>query len=216
MRRATVIRAGAIRDMICGITRRTLLICVPLLAALCAYPAHAEKYKIDDPIPPGATGSVLPLHGKVTDLKGVSSAVAGKVDALGAALKDLQAHTTDTEIQIELASDVLFDFDKSDLRPVAIPSLLKVVTVMQSYPTYVCTIGGHTDGKGGKEYNQKLSERRANSVKTWLAGNGVSNQMNTRGFGDTRPVAPNRKPDGSDDPEGRQKNRRVEITLKKH
>ena len=212
-----MIRAGAIRDMICDITRRTLLICVSLLAALCAHPAaYAEKYKIDDPIPPGATGKVLPLHGKVTDLKGVSSAMAGKVDALGAALKDLGARTTDTEIQIELASDVLFDFDKSDLRPVAIPSLLKVVTVMQSYPAYVCTIGGHTDGKGGKEYNQKLSERRANSVKTWLVGNGASNQMNTQGFGDTKPVAPNRKPDGSDDPEGRQKNRRVEITLKKH
>jgi outer membrane protein OmpA-like peptidoglycan-associated protein len=212
-----VIRPGAIRDMICDITRRTLLICVSLLAALCAQPAaHAEKYKIDDPIPPGATGKVLPLHGRVTDLKGVSAAMSGKVDALGAALKDLGARTTDTEIQIELASDVLFDFDKSDLRPVAIPSLLKVVTVMQSYPAYVCTIGGHTDGKGGKEYNQKLSELRANSVKTWLVGNGASNQTNTQGFGDTKPMAPNRKPDGSDDPEGRQKNRRVEITLKKH
>ena len=63
--------------------------------------------------------------------------------------------------------------------------------MMQSYPAYVCTIGGHTDGKGGKEYNQKLSERRANSVKTWLAGHGASNQMNTQGFGDTKPVAPN-------------------------
>ena len=107
-------------------------------------------------------------------------------------------------------------FDKSDLRPVAIPSLLKVVTVMQSYPAYLCTIGGHTDGKGGKDYNRKLSERRANSVKTWLVGHGASNQMNTQGFGDTKPVAPNMKPDGSDNPDGRQKNRRVEITLKKH
>jgi len=187
------------------------------MAALWMQPAaQAQKYKIEDAIPPGATAKVLPLHGKVTDLKGMSSAVAGKVDALGAALKDLGAHTTETEIQIELSSDVLFDFGKSDLRPVAIPSLLKVVTVMQSYPAYVCTIGGHTDGKGGKEYNRKLYERRANSVKTWLVGHGASNQMNTQGFGDTKPVVPNTKPDGSDDPEGRQKNRRVEITLKKH
>lgn len=195
---------------------RTLLICVSLGAALGLQPAaHAQKYNIEDAIPPGATGKVLPLHGKVTELKGMSSAVAGKVDALGAALKDLGARTTDTEIQIELSSDVLFDFDKSDLRPVAIPSLLKVVTVMQSYPAYVCTIGGHTDGKGGKEYNQKLSERRALSVKTWLAGHGASNPMSTQGFGDTKPVAPNTKPNGSDDPDGRQKNRRVQITLKK-
>ncbi len=193
------------------------LICVPLLAAVC-FPrtAEAQKYKVDDPIPPGATGKVLPLEGKVTDLKGMSSGVSGKVDALNAALKDLGARATDTEIQIELSSDVLFDFDKSDLRPVAIPSLLKVVTVMQSYPAYLCTIGGHTDGKGGKDYNRKLSERRANSVKIWLVGHGASNQMNTQGFGDTKPVAPNTKPDGSDNPDGRQKNRRVEITLKKH
>jgi outer membrane protein OmpA-like peptidoglycan-associated protein len=195
---------------------QTLLICVPLLTAVCFQQrAEAQKYKLNDPIPPGATGKVLPLQGRVTDLRGISSAVAGKVDALNAALKDLGARATDTEIQIELSSDVLFDFDKSDLRPVAIPSLLKVVTVMQSYPAYVCTIGGHTDGKGGKEYNQKLSERRANSVATWLAGHGASNQMNTQGFGDTKPVAANTKPNGSDDPEGRQKNRRVEITLKK-
>ena len=195
---------------------QTLLICVPLLTAVCFQQrAEAQKYKLNDPIPPGATGKVLPLQGRVTDLRGISSAVAGKVDALNAALKDLGARATDTEIQIELSSDVLFDFDKSDLRPVAIPSLLKVVTVMQSYPAYVCTIGGHTDGKGGKEYNQKLSERRANSVETWLVGHGASNQMNTQGFGDTKPVAANTKPNGSDDPEGRQKNRRVEITLKK-
>src|SRR6267143_5992961 len=195
---------------------QALLICAPLLAAVCFQQrAEAQKYKLNDPIPPGATGKVLPLQGKVTDLKGISSAVAGKVDALNAALKDLGARATDTEIQIELSSDVLFDFDKSDLRPVAIPSLLKVVTVMQSYPAHVGTIGGHTDGKGGKEYNQKLSERRANSVKTWLVGHGASNEMNTQGFGDTKPVAANTKPNGSDDPEGRQKNRRVEITLKK-
>jgi outer membrane protein OmpA-like peptidoglycan-associated protein len=195
---------------------QTLLICVPLLTAVCFQQrADAQKYKLNDPIPPGATGKVLPLQGRVTDLRGISSAVAGKVDALNAALKDLGARATDTEIKIELSSDVLFDFDKSDLRPVAIPSLLKVVTVMQSYPAYVCTIGGHTDGKGGKEYNQKLSERRANSVETWLVGHGASNQMNPQGFGDTKPVAGNTKPNGSDDPEGRQKNRRVEITLKK-
>ncbi len=187
-----------------------------LMAVLCLVrAAHAQKYKMEDATPPGATGKVLLLQGKVTDLKGLSLAVAGKVDALNAALKDLGARTTDMEIQIELSSDVLFDFDRSDLRPVAIPSLQKVVTIMQSYPSYVCTIGGHTDGKGGKEYNQKLSDRRASSVKTWLVGHGASNSMITQGFGDTKPVAPNTKLDGSDDPDGRQKNRRVEIILRR-
>ncbi len=186
-----------------------------MAAAFFPQVAQAQKYKIDDAIPPGAKAKVLSLQGKVTDLKGLSFAVAGKVDPLNAALKDLGARTTETEIQIQLDSDVLFDFDKADLRPEALPSLQQVVTVMQSYAAYPCTIGGHTDGKGEKQYNQKLSERRADSVKTWLVAHGVSNSITTHGFGDTKPVAPNKKPNGADDPEGRQKNRRVEITLKK-
>ena len=193
-----------------------LLIGASVVAVVCLrQTAEAQKYKLEDPIPPGATGKALPIQGKVTDLKGLSLTVTGKVDALNAALKDLGARATDTEIQIELASDVMFDFDKAELRSEAIPSLRKVVTVMQSYPAYLCTIGGHTDGKGGKEYNQKLSERRADSVKSWLAAHGASNPVTARGFGDSKPVAPNKKPNGSDDPEGRQKNRRVEITLHK-
>jgi outer membrane protein OmpA-like peptidoglycan-associated protein len=139
------------------------------------------------------------MNARHTDLKGLSLAVAGKADTLNAALKDLGARTTDMEIQIELSSDVLFDFDKSDLRPVAVPSLQKVVTVRQSYPAYVCTIGGHTDGKGEKGDNQKPSEGRATSV------NGASHRMNAQDFGDTKPVAPNKKPDGSDDPTGARK-----------
>ena len=195
---------------------RMFLIGVSTLAvAFFPHPAQAQKYKPEDAIPPGATGKVLPLQGKVTDLKGLSLDVAGKVDPLNAALKDLGARTTGTEIQIQLNSDVLFDFDKSDLRPEALVSLQKVVTVMQSYAAYPCTIAGHTDGKGEKQYNQRLSERRAASVKTWLVAHGVSNSITTAGFGDTKPVAPNKKPNGADNPEGRQKNRRVEIVLRK-
>ncbi|MFI5011868.1 MAG: OmpA family protein, partial [Hyphomicrobiales bacterium] len=61
---------------------------------------------------------------------------------------------------------------------------------------------------------QRLSEQRAASVKKWLLDNGVVTTMTTRGYGKTRPIAPNVKPNGADDPEGRQKNRRVEITVK--
>jgi outer membrane protein OmpA-like peptidoglycan-associated protein len=200
--------------------RAAFLLCACVAVAVCLRPtAEAQKYKVDDPVPPGAKGQVTTLQSTVTNLVtnlvGLSLAVGGKVDSLNAALKDLGARTTDTEIQIDLASDVMFDFNKADLRPTAIPSLQKVVTVMRSYPAYPCTIGGHTDGKGDKAYNQKLSERRADSVKTWLVAHGASNPITTRGFGDTKPIAPNKKPDGSDDPEGRQKNRRVEITLHK-
>jgi outer membrane protein OmpA-like peptidoglycan-associated protein len=78
-------------------------------------------------------------------------------------------------------------------------------------------IEGHTDGKGTHPYNIKLSENRAASVKKWLVENaGVSgSRITTRGWGETKPVAPNTNPDGSDNPAGRQKNRRVEITIHK-
>lgn len=175
----------------------------------------AQKYQPDDPIPPGAKGKVLALQGKVVEIKGLTLGVAGKAQDLNAALTDLRAKTTETEIRIELSSDVLFDFDKADLLPKAIPELENVATVLKSYPRASCSIEGHTDNKGLKEYNQKLSERRADSVKNWLLAHGVSNPMTTRGWGATKPVAPNASPDGRDDPEGRQKNRRVEIVVKK-
>jgi outer membrane protein OmpA-like peptidoglycan-associated protein len=159
-------------------------------------------------------GEVLPLKATVLDIKGIAAAVAGRVDPLQAALKDLGATVTGKEIKIALAADVLFDFDKFDLRPAARPSLEKVAAVLKAYPKAAITIEGHTDGKGNDQYNQRLSERRAESVRRWLAENGISTRMNARGFGKTKPVAPNTKPNGADDPEGRQKNRRVEITVK--
>ncbi len=79
-------------------------------------------------------------------------------------------------------------------------------------------ISGHTDSKGSEEYNQKLSEKRAESVKKWLIENAGVNPkiIEISGYGESRPVAPNTNPDGSDNPEGRQKNRRVEIVIKKN
>ena len=186
------------------------------LAALCALaaPALAQKYSLEDPIPPDAKGIVLPISGQVLEIKGMVSGVAGKTEALQAALKDLGAQVTAQEIRIELAADVLFDFDKASLRPEAKPSLDKVLEVLKSYPKASAKIEGHTDGKGDDAYNQKLSERRAESVRGWLAGNGASLNMSTRGWGKKKPIAPNVKPDGKDDPEGRKKNRRVEIAVR--
>lgn len=79
------------------------------------------------------------------------------------------------------------------------------------------TIEGHTDGKGTDAYNNALSESRAAAVKTWLTTNAQANaaKISTRGLGKTKPVAHNTKPDGSDDPEARAKNRRVEIVVRK-
>jgi outer membrane protein OmpA-like peptidoglycan-associated protein len=186
---------------------------VLLLAGIPAAPA--EKAGSDDPVPPGATAKILPLSGKVLELRGLASGVAGKAAAVEAVLKDLGAKVTVQEIHIELSADVLFDFDKADLRAEATPALEKVATVFKAYPAAAASIEGHTDGKGDDRYNQDLSERRAASVRGFLVGQGVGNPMTTRGWGKTKPIVPNSKPGGADDPEGRQKNRRVEITLKK-
>ena len=190
-----------------------------LLALALAVPAQlgAQKYGIADPVPPDAQGRVLPISGETRPIVGLSSAVAGRVDPLAAALNDLGATTTDTEIRIEMSADVLFDFNKADLKQEATPSLEKVATVLKSYPQAEVTIEGHTDAKGSDAYNQKLSERRANAVRQWLVTeHGLKEaKLVVRGFGAKNPVAPNRKPDGSDDPEGRQKNRRVEIVVRK-
>jgi outer membrane protein OmpA-like peptidoglycan-associated protein len=205
------------------------LVCAAILGmALWSQPAASQQYEEDAPIPPGAKGEVLPLKAEVLPLKsevlplksevleirGIATGLAARVDPVQAALKELGARVTEREIKIDLAADVLFDFDKADLRGEAGPALAKVAAVLRSYPRATATIDGHTDGKGGDQYNQSLSERRAETVRRWLAANGVATHMTSHGWGKTKPVAPNTKLDGSDDPDGRQKNRRVEITVK--
>jgi outer membrane protein OmpA-like peptidoglycan-associated protein len=137
---------------------------------------------------------------------------------MGGKTQDLQVKETATEIRIELAADVLFDFDKATIKPEAASALHTVAGIIQDKgKNRSVRVDGHTDSKGGDAYNQKLSERRAESVKQWLSQKeGLGDvKMTTQGFGAKKPVAPNAKPDGSDDPEGRQKNRRVEIVLAK-
>jgi outer membrane protein OmpA-like peptidoglycan-associated protein len=140
-----------------------------------------------------------------------------RVEDMGGKVQDLEIKELGNEIHIELAADVLFDFDKADLRPKAQETLHQAASIISQKAKGVVRIEGHTDSKGNDAYNQKLSERRANSVKVWLIDKeGLSNvQFAAQGFGAKKPVAPNKKSDGSDDPDGRQKNRRVEIILKK-
>ncbi|NBJ13887.1 OmpA family protein [Microvirga sp. SYSU G3D207] len=76
-------------------------------------------------------------------------------------------------------------------------------------------VEGHTDWIGTDAYNDRLSARRTASVKEWLVRHASAGRAHVEavGFGERRPVASNTKPDGSDDPEGRQKNRRVELVV---
>jgi outer membrane protein OmpA-like peptidoglycan-associated protein len=177
-------------------------------------------------------GRVLDIIGLGADAQGAASRISGQVVSLGAAIQDLKGAGTGVvvtetprppapgpkapprrEVKIYLPADVLFDFDKADLRAEAGPVLERVATVLKSDPAASAVIEGHTDGKGNDQYNQALSERRAQSVRLWLGAHGVTSSMAARGFGRTRPVVSNTLPNGADNPDGRQKNRRVEITF---
>jgi outer membrane protein OmpA-like peptidoglycan-associated protein len=175
-------------------------IVVMVLAVLAAGPALAQDEK----------GKILDLQGKVIDLK-------ERVESTGGKQVGLEMKETAEEVRIDLAADVLFDFDKADIRPEASAALKEVADVIRKQAKGGVIIVGHTDAKGGDAYNQTLSQRRANSVRDWLTKDaGLSGvRFETSGVGARKPVASNTKPDGSDDPEGRQKNRRVEITVRK-
>lgn len=129
-------------------------------------------------------------------------------------LQELGATEEGGQIRVTLPGDVLFDFDKSDIRADARPVLDQLAEILLVMPDEPVAITGHTDAKGSDDYNQSLSEARAASVRDWLADLGVdTDRMSSDGAGEAQPVVPNQKADGSDDPEGRQKNRRVEFLI---
>ena len=105
-------------------------------------------------------------------------------------------------------SDVLFDFNSANLKPGAREKLARVAGILQAYPGLQIAIEGHTDNVGTDEYNQRLSERRAVSVRSYLVQNGIPESTVTAlGFGERQPVAANTSASG------RQQNRRVELVV---
>jgi outer membrane protein OmpA-like peptidoglycan-associated protein len=183
--------------------------CSSLLLLLVACPAMAQaKYADPDSAATEAAARQALAQKHIVDIVGVTSGIQS-------VLQDLGAKVVGQQLTINLAADVLFDFDKYTLLPKANETLRKVGQVAASYPASPMLIEGYTDGKGTHPYNMKLSENRADAVKNWLVQNAsiAGSRITTQGWGETKPVAPNKKLDGSDDPEGRQKNRRVEIVL---
>jgi outer membrane protein OmpA-like peptidoglycan-associated protein len=105
-------------------------------------------------------------------------------------------------------SDVLFDTGSSTLKPGAREKLAKISGILLAHKGLTLQIEGHTDSVGTDDFNQQLSERRSDSVREFLAEEGVAvSSMSARGFGKMQPVATN------DTPEGRQRNRRVELVV---
>lgn len=143
------------------------------------------------------------------------SSVSAQGSNLSATGSSLSGQQTGFNIEINLASDVLFDFDKADLKPEADPELQKAAEVIREKGKGLILITGHTDSKGSEAYNKKLSLARAQAVKKWFESNGLQQDFQTDGKGAADPIAPNTNEDGSDNPEGRAKNRRVEIVINK-
>jgi OOP family OmpA-OmpF porin len=121
------------------------------------------------------------------------------------AVVDLDGCEVEAVIELE---GVHFDFDKATLKPEAIAVLNQAAALLQKHERVVVEVAGHTDSKGSEEYNQGLSERRANAVKDYLNSKGVrASRLTARGYGESRPVASN------DTDEGRAENRRVELIV---
>ena len=111
-------------------------------------------------------------------------------------------------ITLDMPGNVTFALNSAQLNPQFDPVLDKVATTLIEYNQTMIQVAGHTDSTGSREYNMKLSEQRAMTVKNYLAARGVpANRMVTVGAGPDYPVASN------DTPEGRAQNRRVEITI---
>ncbi|NMG21146.1 OmpA family protein [Brasilonema bromeliae] len=119
---------------------------------------------------------------------------------------------------ITLPADILFDSNKDTIRPDAEKMLRQVSQAINNhYPHTWLQILGHTDSKGSKDDNLKLSEQWVAAVQKWLSEKGGIDisLISKEGYGEAQPIAPNQKSDSSDNPAGRQRNRRIEIVIQK-
>jgi OOP family OmpA-OmpF porin len=99
-----------------------------------------------------------------------------------------------------------FAFDSAEILPASERTLNIALQILRDNPSARVEVGGHTDNVGNANYNRRLSQQRADSVRDWLVEHGVArNRMQTRGYGSAQPVAPN------DTDEGRARNRRIEF-----
>ncbi|MBN2232376.1 MAG: OmpA family protein [Deltaproteobacteria bacterium] len=152
--------------------------------------------------------------GRSVAVEGICRQVSGRSAAMRTLISDLGARETETTIELELSGDVLFAFDRAELREEARSTLDDIAAVIAEQKRPRVEITGHTDAKGSAAYNLDLSERRAAAVRDDLVGRGLAAELFiVRGCGETDPRAPNTNPDGSDNAAGRKANRRVELVI---
>jgi outer membrane protein OmpA-like peptidoglycan-associated protein len=129
--------------------------------------------------------------------------------------QEFQALQSGRSLSMNLSGDVLFDSGKAALKPAAEETLKKVAVVLSQFPASKVTVEGYTDAQGTPSVNIQLSRERAQAVKDWLVSNdGLSAaNISAKGLGEEHPIAPNKNPDGTDNPVGRALNRRVSIVV---
>lgn len=118
-------------------------------------------------------------------------------------------------LQPIVVKNIYYEYDKSELldssKTVIDTTMLRI---MNENPDIVVEIGSHTDSRGSDAYNERLSQARAQSVVDYLVGKGIARKrLIAKGYGEKQPIAPNDNPDGTDNPEGRQMNRRTEFRV---
>jgi len=156
----------------------------------------------------GATGGGLDVTPRVVDLVFRTVTIRNGKDT--ATVSDAPGST-----EVDLAADVLFAFDSDKLTPAAQAELQDTAKLIRDKAKGPVRVEGHTDSVGSQAYNLGLSERRARAVRdalNQLLGDRPT-QFSVKGFGASKPIAPNKNPDGSDNPKGRARNRRVTVAI---
>jgi outer membrane protein OmpA-like peptidoglycan-associated protein len=162
---------------------------------------------------PGATattaaGAGIDVEARVLDLVFRTGRVSGGKDT--ATISEAPGTT-----EVDLSADVLFAFNSDRLSAAAQAELQETAKLIRERAKGPVRVEGHTDSVGSPSYNLDLSRRRAEAVHAALVRllAGRPTRFQVRGFGASRPIAPNRNPDGSDNPKGRQRNRRVTVAI---
>lgn len=184
-------------------------------------PGAGTKLSFDDILPFINQINREPHYHEKRDQRDISNGISEKprkkmkikgspeVGATHATYHPMLAHNVPT--------DVLFDFDRDNIKPGAEPALREAADIIKEFngPGVHIYITGHTDSKGDPAYNRALSKRRAEAVARWLITNKFVEPASviTTGEGASKPLVPNKRPDGSDDPVGMARNRRVDVRI---
>ncbi|MBN4052225.1 MAG: hypothetical protein COC01_04875 [Bacteroidetes bacterium] len=151
------------------------------------------------------------LTSSTGDIKSVGSKILKEAIVSDTKSIKEQFSTLEGEKNIVL-KNVYFEFDKASLKEKSKKNLDELYGFMVEYPEMIIELSAHTDSKGSDTYNMVLSQKRAETVVSYLVEKGIVNKrLVAKGYGETKPIALNTLPDGTDNPKGRQLNRRIEI-----